>query len=249
MGDVPLGLYGVNLRIRQFFPDVEIIYLTRDDLLDVFSMLPHCTARAIPGMARGASPDLKGYTPLLTNLDPTSDLPWLPGMVVPRLLLPKISLPFSLEGKRYIGMHVDTETGTYYGYEKNWSKANWEQLIQKVVENGGVPILFGKKKTSHFAGVVDLRGETTLIELCSVLLNHCTTLVAPDSGILSTIYYVDSEKPLRVVSLWNDPNQGVLRQAVPSPNPLLEHIPLIGLESISPDDIYSHIKFEQRCEK
>jgi len=31
-----------------------------------------------------------------------------------------------------------------------------------------------------------------------------------------------------VISLWGDPNQGVLKQAVPSPNSGLKHIPIIG---------------------
>jgi hypothetical protein len=42
------------------------------------------------------------------------------------------------------------------------------------------------------------------------------------------IYYIEASFTLDVVSLWSDPRQGVLKQKVPSPNPLLRHIPLIA---------------------
>jgi hypothetical protein len=41
-------------------------------------------------------------------------------------------------------------------------------------------------------------------------------------------YYLNSPFKLNVVSLWADPKQGVLKQQVQSPNPLLQHIPLIA---------------------
>ncbi len=244
MGDVPLGLYGVNLRIRQFFPNTRIIYLTRQDLLDVFAMLPGSEARALPGLKRGEPFDFSLYMQkgLFLPVDPTKDLPWLPGLVVPKLLYKKQPLPCHLEGRKYIGMHVDTETGGFYRYEKNWPEQKWRELIKKTREGGNVPVLFGKRKEGAFEGVIDLRGETTLQEVATILFTHCTALVAPDSGILSTMYYVDVASPLHVISLWNDPNQGILRQNVRSPNPYLQHFPLIGLESISPDDVYSHIQ-------
>lgn len=248
MGDVPLGLYGAILRIRHFFPHVEIVFLTREDLLDIFALLPDCRAQVVPGMKRGKKCVIDGFTPLISSLDPTKDLPWLPGMVAPELILPKETLRFDLKGKKYVGIHIDTETGGYYGYEKNWAKEKWDSLIEKVLNAGKEVILFGREKKGSYPGVVDLRGETTLSEVCLVALNHCACLIAPDSGILSTVYYVKSDKPIRIVSLWNDPNQGVLRQRVPSPNPNLEHIPLIGLATITPDDVYSHLNFEKGSE-
>ena len=41
-------------------------------------------------------------------------------------------------------------------------------------------------------------------------------------------YFLNVPFPLRIVSLWADPNHGILKQNVPSPNPLLEHIPVIS---------------------
>ncbi|NRA89707.1 MAG: hypothetical protein HRU43_00980, partial [Simkaniaceae bacterium] len=55
-------------------------------------------------------------------------------------------------------------------------------------------------------------------------------------------YYVDASYPIRVVSLWADPKQGVLRQKVDSPNPEFAHIPLVGknqnVANISTDEVY-----------
>ena len=53
-------------------------------------------------------------------------------------------------------------------------------------------------------------------------------LVAPDSGILTAVYYLDQVQPLDVVSLWSDPRQSILKQGCTSPNPALRHHPLQG---------------------
>lgn len=231
MGDVPLGLYGINLRIHQVQPNARIHYLIREDLVDIFSMLPGCTYEVVPGMKRGDG------TRLGLVVDPTKEAPWIPETVLPRLTLPEIDITrFALSGRRYIGMHIDTETGHFYGYEKNWPETHWRALIERAVALGFTPILFGTTKKNEYVGALDLRGETSLKEVCEIVASHCTALVAPDSGILSTIYYIDRSYPLTVYSLWSDPNQGVLRQGVPSPNPELIHKPLIAedLSTIAP---------------
>jgi len=73
-----------------------------------------------------------------------------------------------------------------------------------------------------------LRGKTHLLSLLSIVKNKLDYLVVPDSGLLSLTYYLDAVFPLKMVSLWSDPRQGVLKQNVASPNPDLLHIPLIG---------------------
>lgn len=64
--------------------------------------------------------------------------------------------------------------------------------------------------------------------MLSLIKNRCRYLVVPDSGVLSITYYIDVPFAIDVVSLWADPRQGVLRQKVASPNPLLRHHPLIA---------------------
>ena len=90
-------------------------------------------------------------------------------------------------------------------------------------------------------GLIDLRGETTLHEMLSIIKNRCSYLIAPDSGVLSLTYYIDVTFPLKVISLWADPKQGILKQNVASPNPELVHAPLIGkkgdISSITVDEV------------
>jgi hypothetical protein len=64
--------------------------------------------------------------------------------------------------------------------------------------------------------------------MLSIFRNRCRVLVAPDGGVLTMAYYLDAAFPLTVVSLWSDPRQGILKQAVASPNPQLVHVPLVG---------------------
>ncbi|MBI3211387.1 MAG: hypothetical protein HYZ47_01715 [Simkania negevensis] len=147
--------------------------------------------------------------------------------------------------KTYIGAHVQTETGDYYKYEKNWDLSYWRDLFRRVgEEKKGTILLFGLKDDLPFLmdHVIDLRGKTDLFQMLSIIKNYCRYLIVPDSGILSIAYYVDAEFPLRVVSLWADPRQGVLRQKVPSPNRELVHLPLIGkdekISNITPKEAY-----------
>src|SRR6185295_85660 len=70
--------------------------------------------------------------------------------------------------------------------------------------------------------------KTTLFQLLSIVKNRCKAAILPDSGILSMIYYLDTAFPIQIVSLWADPDHGILKQGVPSPNPELKHFPLIG---------------------
>jgi ADP-heptose:LPS heptosyltransferase len=93
--------------------------------------------------------------------------------------------------------------------------------------------------------IIDLRGKTSLFELLSIIKNRCRYLIAPDSGILSMVYYLDTAFPLQIISLWADPKHGILKQNVASPNPLLIHRPLIGahrdLSTVSADDVLNHL--------
>ncbi|MGH2611703.1 MAG: hypothetical protein ACRDFB_01480, partial [Rhabdochlamydiaceae bacterium] len=91
-------------------------------------------------------------------------------------------------------------------------------------------ILFGLKKEPIFKHprIYDLRGETSPLEILSIIKNRCLSLIAPDSGVLGLTYFLNTPFPLKLVSLWADPNHGILKQNVPSPNPLLEHTPVIS---------------------
>ncbi len=250
LGDIALGLFALVYRIREYLPEAEITFLTRPDLEEGFSLLEGVCVLVSPAIQRGSEFSVteelqrRGYSRehfdlIMEKPDPTRWLYWQIGKLTPRLLWKrewdglheKFELPSgALVGHPpVIGVHVQTET--CYGYEKNWPAQHWHHFFKDAVKELGAHILlFGFQPQPLFEGphLFDLRGRTTLIEMLSIIKNCCTHLVVPDSGVLSLAYYLDITTPLKVISLWADPNQGVLRQKVPSPNRLLEHIAMVG---------------------
>ena len=238
LGDIALGLYALIVRIRHFIPEAEITFLTRPDLEEGFHLLDNVSVFSVKSWKRGDSLDLDqalqecnlqraSFDLVLENPNPTKWLKWQLGTVTPKLKWENswdaLCERFELKEK-YIAVHVQTET--HYNYEKNWPKSSWEQLFKRLPRI----VLFGLQPTPSFSfeGVVDLRGKTTLMEALSIIKNRCSCLIAPDSGILSLTYFIDSSFPLRVVSLWADADKGILKQNVISPNPQLLHVPLRG---------------------
>jgi len=257
LGDIALGLYAIVHRIRQFLPEAKITFVTRPGLKDGFSMLPGVECLVAPGWQRGKKVDIKQTIKelglnvkqlyIVENPSPTDWCQWQRGTLVPRLRWDtgyedrwkRFDLP---EGFTYIGVQVAGETN--YGLWRNWPPERWNELFDRLAVLGSVRVLlFGQSSEIPFSHpmLIDLRGKTSLFDLLSLLKNRCSAAVLPDSGILSLLYYLDASFPLRVVSLWCD-SQGVLKQAVPSPNPQLVHCPLIGekknLSSISADRVF-----------
>lgn len=245
LGDIPLGLYALVYRIREFIPDAKITFLTRPDLFLGFHLLNQVEVLVDSSWKRGESFDLKSslarlqksqkaFDVIIEHPDPTRWLKWQLGRITPKLnwleKYDRLCMRFGLDHQqKYIAIHIQTETK--YKYEKNWPVVHWKEcLYQLDFELKLTPILFGFSKETPFLkeGVIDLRGETTLLEMLSIIKNHCCYLLAPDSGVLSMTYYLNSPFRLNVISLWAAPKQGVLKQQVNSPNPLLQHIPLIA---------------------
>ena len=244
LGDIALGLYALFARIREAVPAAEITVLTRQDLAEAFVLFDVQRVIVDPELERG---DRDGYARAVARLgvkavdfdvvldrpDPTGWLASQLGTVVPRLAWKPehdaLATRFPLgEGRVYVGTHVSAETARFYGYPKDWPTGSWRALFDELA--GEPCVLFGHAPEPRFdrAGLVDLRGRTTLLEMLAIVKNRCRVLVAPDSGVLTMAYYLDCAFPLTVVSLWSDPRQGVLKQGVASPNPLLRHVPLIG---------------------
>ncbi|MDJ0652374.1 MAG: hypothetical protein QNJ27_05150 [Simkaniaceae bacterium] len=261
LGDIPLGLYALVYRIRSYIPRASITFVTRKDLADLFTMLNDVNVIVGERLIRGKPIDVDAvlkkhqlstnmFDVVLENPNATRWLKWQLGTLTPKLYwnpewdtrIDKYELdPHEV----YIGCHVQTETGVYYGYEKNWDLPSWRNLFKRIHEKKkGKVLLFGMESEPTFLieNVIDLRGKTTVFEMLSLIKNRCRYLVAPDSGVLSVAYYVNASYPIRVVSLWADPRQGVLRQRVASPNLLLEHLPLHGksdtVANISVDTVY-----------
>ncbi len=250
LGDIALGLVPLFARIRARDPGSRITLVTRPDLAQMAALAAADDVVIVPGLERDAPLDplreasahgiaFRGDPVIFAEADPTR---WLDGQrksFPPRLawkpayngLARRFAIPE--EGRIVIGAHVHSETAQYYGYVKDWPAASWRELIARFPAARGVQwILFGNAATPmfDFANVTDLRGQTTLLELLALVRTRCRVLVAPDSGILTAVYYLDGTQPLDVISLWSDPRQGILKQACPSPNPLLQHHPLFGAD-------------------
>jgi ADP-heptose:LPS heptosyltransferase len=258
LGDISLGLYGICIHIRKFIPDAEIYFLTRKDLAEAFQLLPRVYILVDKNWRRGLSIDIdrslqqlhlkrKDFDIIIEKPDPTRWLIRDIGKTIPKLSWrpewDELSSRFSLSSD-CIGVHVNTETDAYYGYEKNWPISSWKDLFESIGQKGKRIILFGLQTSGQFAdsGCIDLCGQTTIFEAISIIKNHCSLLIAPDSGILSLMYYLDCDFPLRIISLWADAGQGILRQRVPSPNPYLKHIPLIAPKKRLANITVSHIE-------
>jgi ADP-heptose:LPS heptosyltransferase len=258
LGDLALGLFAVIQRIREIIPEADITFLTRDNLQDGFTLLEGVKTILAPDWKRGEPAvieralkqlglDPKSFDLIIEKPSPTDWVRWQLGKVVPRLkwnpihddLWKKFNL---LEGFTYIGVQAIAETN--YGLWRNWPLARWQELFQRLEKFERIKILlfgFGADPSFTNPNLIDLRGKTNLFEFLSIVKNRCKTLILPDSGLLSMTYFLDESFPIQVISLWADPNHGVLKQAVPSPNPQLVHHPMIGnlrdLSSLSVDAV------------
>lgn len=248
LGDIPLGLYAIVHRIREYIPDAEVTFVTRKDLLEGFEMLqgvevlvsekwkrrqPFSLHETVKDLGRG----LSEWDVVIEAPDPTYWVKWQLGRLIPKLVWEpawdSLAERFSLDPlEKYIGVHVQTETSANYGYEKNWPLERFQELFKSLAEKNCKIVLFGFSKTPSLSlpNIVDLRGETTMREMLSIIKNRCSHLIVPDSGVLSMSYFIDLPFDLTIVSLWSDPHQGVLKQKVASPNPRLYHRPLIAPE-------------------
>ncbi|HNA62390.1 MAG TPA: hypothetical protein PKW79_04880 [Rhabdochlamydiaceae bacterium] len=232
LGDIALGLYAITKRVRDFIPDAQITFITRSDLKDGFQMMPDVDVMIAPDWSRGEPTslpkDLPPFDLVIEQADPSYWVAWQRGKLIPKMewnpqwdsLREKFHLP-----ENCIAAHVHCETGYYF--ERNWPATHWQQLFDSL--NGPI-VLLGMKKEPLFrhSNLFDLRGETTLYEMLAILKNNCKVLIAPDSGVLGITYFLNVPFKLKIISLWADPNHGILKQNVPSPNPLLEHTPLIS---------------------
>ena len=257
LGDIALGLYPLVERIREALPTAEITFLVREGLCDGMSMVAGVKVIGAPWKRNepyhvGATLERLGlderrYDWVIAWPNPTRWLGDQRGKIVPRLVWnpahDALWRRFGLEERyTYIGIQPVAETN--YGLWRNWPLERWQELIALLEKRGDVRLLlfgYGQEPLFKSPIIQDLRGKTSLFELLSIAQYLCRALVLPDSGILSMLYYLDVRVPMRLISLWADTNQGILKQNVASPNPLLVHKPLVGglrnLGTISAEEV------------
>lgn len=258
LGDIPLGLYAIVHQIRTYVPQASITFLTRENLKDGFELLEANILiapewkRHLPINVMQTLKDLKiseaRFNVIIEKPDPTYWVKWQRGCLTPKLnwkaewdnLYRRLGLDPDVH---YIGAHVQTET--QYATWRNWPDAYWEALFKRTLishpESKFLLFGFEKKPVFDHPNVIDLRGETTLFELLSIIKNCCKAMIVLDSGISAMTYYLNTYFPIRFISLWGDTNMGILKQNVSSPNSGLIHIPLKGagkdITQISPEDV------------
>lgn len=261
LGDIPLGLYALKTRILEYIPEAEITFIIRENLKEGFSLFEGVKTIIAPDWKRNKEFNLKqtleklninenSFDVIVEKPDPAYWTKWQIGKLIPKLKwqseYDELYKRFNLDPNcKYIGVQVDTETG--YALWRSWPKIRWQELFAQIrMKKDHKVILFGLKNDDNFPlseDLIDLRGKTSLLEMLSIIKNRCSHMVLPDGGILSILYYLDTDFALKVVSLWND-RQGVLKQNVASSNKLLKHIPLFtekDLSAIQADQVYMHL--------
>lgn len=260
LGDISLGLYAIVHRILEHIPGAEITFITRKGLADGFSMLEGVKILTHAGWERGKKctidPELKSQFDLvIENPSPTDWVFWQYGKLTPKLKWdPKhdeLYKKFNLDPKAtYVGVQPITETE--YGLWRNWSQKKWEELFSRLEKQGIQVLLFGFGNQPQFSNsnVVDLRGKTNLFELLSIIKHRTFSLILPDSGIASFVYYCNEQFPIKLITLWADPNHGIIKQDVDSPNALLQHSPLISqtrdLETVNVNQVIDLLGVEKK---
>lgn len=266
LGDIALGLVPIFARIRRDVPGARITVVTRPELAEPFALTEADAIVTVPGLARGtrmsrdelrAMPGLDVERCAAVFDDPDVNR-WLDGRrseFAPSLRWDDAwdalagHVPNARPGEICIGAHVSAETRQFYRYAKDWEPDSWRELMARVGDVPGVRwLLFGQHAQPGYArsNVIDLRGKTGYLEMASIIRNRCRVLIAPDSGVLATAYYLRVRFPLDIISLWSDPRQGILLQGCPSPNPLLRHLPIVGRDeqarNIPVDDVLAELR-------
>lgn len=232
LGDIPLGLYAICKKIKENIYDAKITFLIREDLKEGFLLFKEADFIIAKGWERGKRYKLKekklnGFDEIIKYPDPNYWVKWQIGKLTPKLYwendLDNLHKKFNLDERDYIGVQVSSDT-THSPW-RDWPRDKWELLFNEL-KNKKI-LIFGKKidKNFNLPNILDLRGKTSFLDVLSIIKNRCSQVILPDGGILSILYYLNVDFPIKVISLWCDV-QGVLKQNVSSPNKGLIHLPI-----------------------
>ena len=250
LGDIALGLMPLFDLIRHTAPSARISVITREDLKSAFALAGVEEVHTLHSLQRGQRINVanacatlaisrKDFVAVFSDPDPDRWLDERRAQFPPALLRNPIWDRYadrfleSFPGQIVIAAHLHSETAQHHGYMKDWLAPAWTELFSRFRTNDLVQwVLLGDVAEPRFEGgnVTDLRGRTSLLELLSLIKNHCRILIAPDSGVLTMTYYLAVPFSIEVISTWSNPRQGILKQGCASPNPLLRHVPLFGAE-------------------
>lgn len=262
IGDIPLGLFAIVHRIRWFIPDSKITFMIRPSLKEGFILFPQVKTVIATSWERGKDYSIEetllqlnlskeDFDVIIENPDPTYWVKYQIGRVRPYLTwkseLDKLHEKFNLPSN-YIYLAAQTHSDTGHSPWRDYPEEKWKEIFNLLDKKKKIKVLlFGIEKKSSFENdcVIDLRGKTSMLDVLSIIKNRCSYAILPDGGILSLLYYLDVNFPIKLVTLWSD-RQGVLKQNVESPNRLLKHYPILRTRSdfkdIDPSEILDKFK-------
>lgn len=258
LGDISLGLYAVVFRIKKYIKDAKITFLVREDLKEGFQLLDDTDFILVPFWRRYMPFDIyqaldlldidyKNYDVIIDKVDPSYWVKWQRSTLMPKLKWQKkfddLHEKFDLPNKILIGVQPTIETK--HSPWRSWPIKYFEKLFSKASKDI-VFVLFGTSKDVKFEyeNVIDLRGQTKILEALSILKNRCSYFVSLDSGLLSLFYYLNVDFPIKLISLWGSKDVGVIKQNVGSPNKKLVYKPLLyekNLAGLTPENLLENI--------
>ena len=177
LGDIALGLYAIVHRIREWIPDAEITFITRENLKDGFSMLEGVKTIIAPDWKRGETAPIPNslraeFDLVIESPSPTDWVYHQYGRLTPRLkwdknhdlLYEKFQMSSSFT---FVGVQISAETT--YGLWRNWPLQRWQELFNRMRHIQFVLFGYGDEPQIAHENVIDLRGKTTLFELLSII--------------------------------------------------------------------------------
>lgn len=243
MGDIPLGLFAIVHRIKWFIPDAKITFMIRPSLKEGFMLFPQVKTIIAPSWKRGKDYNVvkslselniskEDFDVIIEKPDPTYWVKYQLGRVRPNLTwikeLDKLHEKFELP-EEYIYLAAQTHSDTDHSPWRDYPEQKWRDVFKILDKKNKIKVLlFGIDKKVNFENdcIIDLRGKTSILDVLSLIKNRCSYAILPDGGILSLLFYLDVNFPLKLVTLWSD-KQGVLKQNVESPNKQLVHFPIV----------------------
>jgi len=236
LGDIPLEIYPLLELIKKYAPNSFISIITRADLYEGFTLLgANIKIYVSTNLERKKPEDVDKIFEELELNQRDFDRIWIkpdPAYWAKKIKKNlKIHLTWQdqffkkhtfITKKPLAVLHIHSET--VYGFEKNLPPTSWHHVIENLKQKGYYTLALGFSKNSgNFDVDCDLRGQTTLYDVLSLVIDYEPLFIGPDSGLLNMLYYLDTQKPLYLISFWANPKVGLLKQNTPSSNGLLKH--------------------------
>lgn len=235
LGDIPLELFALIKTVFEYCEDAKITIITRADLYQGFTLLdPKITIYSSRYLKRKACEDYdKIFDELTLDKNSFNHIFYKPdpaywvqkqkkGLKIQLRWDKSFFKPFLLntdQPKAFLHIHSET----VYGFEKNLPQATWHDIIKQLKQKSYYTIALGFAKKDSFDVDCDLRGDTDLYQILTMMQEGSCLFIGPDSGLLNMLYYLDVQINMHLISFWANTDVGLLKQGSSSPNRHLKH--------------------------